>query len=159
MKKGIFIMKKIPFYSLLIISAYIVASASIQGMESDLYIGDIDKLMIMHKIAKKGIARLEQKINRHTEIVHWETPFEIRYQNLKNDGSELSTKISSFIAQKTQYFSTNPSNRLFNESYPVYNPIDECTCWVAIQDSNEIDIMSAFYNKAALIAVLKQLNS
>src|SRR5438105_5491082 len=113
-------MKIISLYSLLIMSTLCYITTSIQGMEKDNAIGDIDKLMIMHKISKKGANHLEQKINDHISVIHWgpgfssEELFIIRHKDLKNDTSELSKKVFARIAQKTRFISNNPSNSQFN---------------------------------------------
>lgn len=150
-------MTKITFYFVLILS-----TNTIQCMENNGTIGTIDKLMIERKAQKKGIAALEQKINKHEFTFNnsLPIPFSMIYAIPKNENSSLSHMLES--DRKDISKSDNALNNQPNKSL-----IDHCTSWhltkeiqkwYKLEKLPDVVILQAdFYDKEALMAVIKTL--
>ena len=156
---------KILLSSLLV--ALSITSSSSQCMEApNNNIGPIDRLMLERAIQERGYNNLAQEIENHAftsetylkrfppiPVLHHHS-FLIVHQCTRNDGSKLSRQVFTKIVEIThldaKFTSKNPLNQ-------ASNSLDECTTWAKTQNSDVVHVTTDFYDKAALVALLNQL--
>jgi hypothetical protein len=161
-------MKNTFLFFMVLISAIVSMSTNTLCMENNSTIGTIDTLMLARSVFQQGHKNIKRDIDTHQfNVQRWTdttpsrcvlaiNPYCITHYCLKYENSALSDQVFYRIAQiNTQQMPL----KIKNKHNQYNNALDECTRYVPIKNSDEVEVTAAFYDKKDLIKTLNALRT
>ena len=151
----------------ILISAAVSVNSTSICMEKNSTIGTIDTLMIARSLFQQGYKNIHRDISTHQFTVSkWaetkptpllvRNPYCITHTCSRHENSALSDQVFQRLNKMTAHKMTLT---IKNEHNQYNNAIDECTRYMPINDSDDVKVIAAFYDKKDLIKTLNALRT